>query len=276
MPDPDRHVHVVIANLTWDDVEQKWKAVKFRPIMDIRKYFDRCFDTILAGKLAELGYEIDTKWKANGRYHSWDIKSIPDAVITKNSRRSGEIEQVEQKILGKIEKENGHAPDQLSAVARDRLGATSRSEKRDDLTLEECRAYWKGRLTEQETAGIASAIDQARRGRNRKTEPGMAKAVDYAMRHEFHQRSVVPLGGAGHDRDGAKHRDRLAGRPAAGVPAAGRHHADEGRPAPVHHGSVATRRGRHHRLCGRRAGQGPARRPGHRPGPGIKEWEGFE
>ena len=50
MPDPDRHIHFVIANLTWDDVEQKWKAVKFRPIMDIRKYFDRCFDTILAGQ----------------------------------------------------------------------------------------------------------------------------------------------------------------------------------------------------------------------------------
>ena len=126
MPDPDRHIHVVIANLTWDDVEQKWKAVKFRPIMDIRKYFDRCFDTILAGKLAELGYEVDTKWKADGRFHSWDIKGIPDSVIKKNSRRSGEIAEVEQTILGNMKQENGVAPEQLSAVARDKLGATSR------------------------------------------------------------------------------------------------------------------------------------------------------
>ena len=83
MPDPDRHIHVVIANLTWDDEEQRWKAVKFRPIMDIRKYFDRCFDTIFAAKLAELGYEIETNWKADGRFHSWDIKGIPDTVIKK-------------------------------------------------------------------------------------------------------------------------------------------------------------------------------------------------
>src|SRR5271157_4246729 len=56
MPLPDRHVHVFIPNLTWDDEEKKWKAVKFRPIMDLRKYFDRCFDAIFAAKLADLGY----------------------------------------------------------------------------------------------------------------------------------------------------------------------------------------------------------------------------
>ena len=110
MPDPDRHIHVVIPNLTWDDVEQKWKAVKFRPIMDIRKYFDRCFDTILAGKLADLGYEVETKWKADGRFHSWDIKGIPDSVIEKFSRRSAEVEQAEQAILATMKEENGHGP----------------------------------------------------------------------------------------------------------------------------------------------------------------------
>ena len=56
MPDQDRHVHVVIFNLTWDDVEQKWKAVKFRPIMDLRKFFDRTFDAELAAELADLGW----------------------------------------------------------------------------------------------------------------------------------------------------------------------------------------------------------------------------
>ena len=166
MPDPDRHIHFVIPNLTWDDVEGKWKAVKFRPIMDIRKYFDRCFDTLLAGKLSDLGYEIETKWKADGRYHSWDIKNIPDSVVAKFSRRTGEVDQAEQTILAAMEKENGHAPEQLSAVARDKLGATSRHDKRDDLTLDDCRDYWKGRLTKEETRAIAEAIQRAREGRN--------------------------------------------------------------------------------------------------------------
>ena len=33
----------------------KWKAVKFRPIMDLRKFFDRTFDAELAAELADLG-----------------------------------------------------------------------------------------------------------------------------------------------------------------------------------------------------------------------------
>ena len=74
------------------------------------------------------------------------------------------------------------------------------------------------------------------------------------MRHHFEQRIVRPLGGAGGDRDGAEHGRRACRTTCAGGPAAGRHHADEGRPAdPVHHGGVAGRGGRHRRLCGRRA-----------------------
>ena len=93
MPDPDRHVHVVIANLTWDDVEQKWKAVKFRPIMDIRKYFDRCFDTILAAELAELGYELETKWKRRRQvFTRGTSRASRTSVIKKNSRRSAEVD----------------------------------------------------------------------------------------------------------------------------------------------------------------------------------------
>ena len=91
-----------------------------------------------------------------------------------------------------MEKENGHAPDKLSAVARDKLGATSRREKREDLTLEECREYWKSRMTAEESDAIAETIRRAREGRNPRPPPLMAKAVDFAMRHQFEQRSVVP------------------------------------------------------------------------------------
>ena len=192
MPDWDRHIHFVIPNLTFDDMEQKWKAVKFRPIMDIRKYFDRCFDTILAGKMAGLGYAPETKWKPDGKYYSWDIRGIPDSVLQKNARRSGEVEQTEQAILGAMAKENGQAPEHLSAVARDKLGATSRREKREDLTLADLREYWNSRITPQESDAIAETIRRARQGLNPKPLPMAERAVGYAMHHEFEQRSVVP------------------------------------------------------------------------------------
>ena len=194
MPDPDRHIHVVVANVTRDEAEDKWKAVKFRPIMDLRRYFDRSFDTILAGKLAGLGYETQTTWKAGGKYHSWDIKGIPASVIDKNSRRSQEIGVLEASIVAERLAKGEDAPDHLSPVERDSLGATSRQQKRDDLTLAECRDYWNSRITGEEGDTIAETIRRARSGENARPEltPEQAadKALDFALRHHGEQQSV--------------------------------------------------------------------------------------
>jgi conjugative relaxase-like TrwC/TraI family protein len=200
MPLPDRHIHAVIPNVTFDAVEDKWKAVKFRPIMDIRRFFDRSFDTILAGKLAkELGYEIETTWKANGKYHSWDIKDIPEAVIARNSRRSEDIDALaasiaaERKAVAKAAGNPGWAsmPDDLSSVEKDKLGATSRLHKRDDLTLTECRQYWDSLISEADGRAIADTIERAMLGLNPQPENTVARAVDFALRHHSEQESCI-------------------------------------------------------------------------------------
>ena len=76
----------------------------------MRKYFDRRFDMRLAGKLAGLGYEIETQFKADGTAArstiSWDIKGIPDSVITKFSRRTGEVDATEKKIVAGMKQAN--------------------------------------------------------------------------------------------------------------------------------------------------------------------------
>src|SRR5216683_1820242 len=95
MPDWDRHIHFVVFNETFDPVEREWKAVKFRPIMDLHKWFSTRFDMYVASGMTDLRYEIESKYKADGKggrkYYSWDIKGIPDTVITKFSRRSAEV-----------------------------------------------------------------------------------------------------------------------------------------------------------------------------------------
>lgn len=197
MPDWDRHIHNVVANITWDAKERQWKAVKFRPIMELRKYFDRRFDLYLSTLLADAGYEIETKWQPDPRggvkYYSWDIRGIPQSVIDKFSRRSTEVADTEAKVLDRIDKTNGNAPERLSAVARDKLGATSRRQKREDLTLDECRDYWNRRITDDEGRQIAETIKRALRGEAAQPPQRAAKAVDHAMRHHFEQYSAVPL-----------------------------------------------------------------------------------
>lgn len=185
MPDPHRHIHMVIANLTFDKAEGEWKAVKFRPIMDLKKYFDRRFNQRFSNKLAELGYEIETHWqrgpKGERNYMGWDVKGVPASVIRKFSRRSAEIE----KLAGEL--------GVTSIVAKDKLGATSRLGKRKDLTLNDCRKYWNSRLTPNEGQQIAETIRRAELGLNPKLEAAANMAMSYAIGHHFERQSVVPV-----------------------------------------------------------------------------------
>ena len=195
MPDWDRHIHFVVFNETFDPVEQEWKAVKFRPIMDLRKWFSTRFDMYVSRGLTDLGYEIETKYRSDGsggrKYYSWDINGIPDAVLKNFSRRSAEVEATEKEILQAMKEEDGYAPDSLSAVARDKLGATSRLHKRGDLTLADYREYWNSRVTPEEGREIAETIRRAREGLNPKPANMVDKAVERAIRHVFERNSVV-------------------------------------------------------------------------------------
>lgn len=196
MPLPDRHIHGVIPNLTWDETEQKWKAIKFRPVMDLRKFFDRTFDSLLASKLSALGYDIETKWKRDERggtrYFTWDIAGMPGDAVARNSRRTAEVDATEAAILAGMEAEHGSAPERLSTVARDQLGATSRHAKREDVTLADCRAYWDSLLRPEEKAAIAALIELARSREPVGASHAAAAAVSFALAHHAERRSVIP------------------------------------------------------------------------------------
>ena len=179
LADPDRHIHVVIPNLTYDPEQQMWKAVRMRPVMELRRLFDRRFDMRLASKLTDLGYTIDTKYK-NGRYSTWDIAGLPKSVITKFSRRSQEVETLREKL---------GITDPRSA---DKLGATSRQFKRTDMTLADYRRYWDAKVSPDEARQVAEVIGRALKGENPAPERSVADAARFAVDHVFERRSVTP------------------------------------------------------------------------------------
>jgi hypothetical protein len=82
------------------------------------------------------------------------------------------------------------APEELSPVARDKLGATSRLHKQDE-TLEELRHYWNSRITPEEGRAIAETIERARQGKNPKPANTVDKAAAFAMEHGFYRHSVL-------------------------------------------------------------------------------------
>jgi conjugative relaxase-like TrwC/TraI family protein len=185
MADPHRHIHVVLMNVTYDRTEKEWKAVKMRPVIELRKYFDRRFNLRLSHKLAELGYGIESKWQRDGRgrrkYMGWDITGVPQSMVSKFSRRSAEIEKIADKW------------GITDAVAKDELGARLRLAKRDDVTLDEYRRYWESRMTPAESKQVEDTIADARVGRHTMPEPQAEAAMTYAISHVFERQSVVAL-----------------------------------------------------------------------------------
>ena len=174
--------------------------MKFRPIMDLRKFFDRTFDAELAAELADLGYAIKTVFKEGGKhrgeYYSWDIEGIPDSLAEKASRRSRqEIAQAEAEILAKLKEQYGeYSPAELSAVERAELGATSRRTKCDDLTLEECREYGPARRAPTPNARKRRRPSAGQgMGLHPRPENRLEAAVSFSMRHHFEKEAAVPV-----------------------------------------------------------------------------------
>ena len=201
MPDWHEHIHIVLFNLTKDPVENQWKAVKFRALLDRKKLFDRCFNLRFSSKAAALGYEVETLYKPDGKggraYKGWDIKANPGfekewaSLNGKNSRRTKEVEERAEKIVAAMKERDPDAPDRLSAVAKDKLGATSRLGKRTDKTLDDYREYWDSRITPEERRARAYIIGRAMQGKNPKPEKLAAQAMEYAIAHHFERSSVV-------------------------------------------------------------------------------------
>ena len=257
MPQPDRHIHVVIFNLTWDEEEQQWKAVKFRPIMDLRKFFDRMLRRRAGGgngrsRLRDRDRSSRRTRKGNLKYYSWDIKGIPDPLLAKRSRRSRGDRAAGAGDRRRAQEEGSRMPRiELSPVEKDRLGGTSRRQKRDDLTLAECREYWDSRRTDDGGKRRRRDDPAGEAGLNPRPENRLAAAVSFSMRHHFEKEAALPVEELVDHRPGARAWAAPAGGRRAGAEAAGRHHRREGRPAAGHHRGVAGR------------GTGPGRlRPG--------------
>ncbi len=185
MPRPDRHIHVVIPSMTLDEAEGQVKAIKWRPHFDLRKWFSHRFDLRLSTALADLGYDIETVTrddsKGGQRYHSWRLKGMPESMIAFDSQRHEEIEALAEEL------------GITSPLGMAKMGATSRREKRDDLTLADCRDFWDRSRTPEELAGRAECIRRAAQGENPRARSAVAEAAAFAIEHEFHRKSVVRL-----------------------------------------------------------------------------------
>ncbi len=175
-PDPHLHAHCFTFNATYDDVEQKWKAGEFGQIKTDGAYYEAYFHSQLTDKLSKSGYQIE---RTEG---GWEVAGFDRNTIDKFSNRTKEIE--------KLADEKGIT----DAKEKDKLGATTRENKRKGLDNSELKDLWQKRLTDAEMSHIEGAKNQEFAGEKKKdadSSKASDKAIDHAIEHSFERKSVA-------------------------------------------------------------------------------------
>ena len=179
--DPHLHQHVFVHNVTYDEVEGRWKAMKERAILERAVYFEANFEARFARNLYLAGLRLDRRGK------SWDIVDISPEMAARYSLRTQQVEELKAQLgvtSGKLLGE---------------LGARSRSSKSlvKDLDL-------KDHLRERSPEDYDACLDVHRRSlfaakyamRDGPMSPNdraalAEEAVDYALEKAFERRSTA-------------------------------------------------------------------------------------
>ena len=135
--DPLLHTHLLVFNATWDPVERRWKALEAGDMFEKTKFLTEVYRNHLAGELTAMGYRLRES------QHGYEIAGVPEAVITRLSKRSQAIALEEERLTAKLGQpltNNGRA-----AVAH-----STRRRKIKDLPASELVRRQREQLTPEE------------------------------------------------------------------------------------------------------------------------------
>jgi ATP-dependent exoDNAse (exonuclease V) alpha subunit len=166
-PDPHLHCHAFTFNVTYDAVEERFKAGQFHNIKRDMPYYQARFQKRLADALSSLGYGI--RKTENG----FEVAVIPQTAIDHFSKRTN--------YIGQVAKEKGIVdPQQL-----DELGAKTRGKKDSSLSMSQLQERWREQLA-------THGIDEYIKSEIKTTKDDMTpkKAVNHAIDHVFTRSSV--------------------------------------------------------------------------------------
>ncbi len=180
--DPQLHTHAVAANLTYDGMEGRWKALQASGIYERRAYLTEIYRNALAREVRALGYEIRSRRDGKGRDGGFEIHGISEALLTKYSQRS---HQRDRAINEFVEKTGRKPSDNEIAV----LIRETRADKLIEISTAEVRRRQRERLAEAEFHRIVELRGEAKEAVVH-VESGES-SLDYAQEHIFERVSVA-------------------------------------------------------------------------------------
>jgi conjugative relaxase-like TrwC/TraI family protein len=136
IPDPHLHSHVYVFNVTWDSVENRWKALT---MFHAHKLADE-FNTIVTHRLAENLRKIGVPLVETKK--GFEVEGIGQEFRDKFSRRTKTIEQeaIRRGITDPVQKAT--------------LAALTRERKVKSLLISEMEPYWWGSLLPDEERAL--------------------------------------------------------------------------------------------------------------------------
>jgi conjugative relaxase-like TrwC/TraI family protein len=184
--DPQLHTHAVAANLTYDGVEGRWKALQASGLYERRAYLTEVYRNALAREVRGLGYEIEPRRDSKGKDHGFEIRGVSNELLEKYSVRSEQRDAAVERFT----LEHGRKPtdNEVAVLVRE-----SRADKLAEIATEKVREQQQARLApnERHTLQHLPADSQEQTPRILQEPSGAAESLQYAKEHLFERNSVV-------------------------------------------------------------------------------------
>lgn len=184
--DPQLHTHAVAANLTYDGVEGRWKALQASGLYERRAYLTEVYRNALAREVRGLGYEIEPRRDSKGKDHGFEIRGVSNELLEKYSVRSAQRDAA----IERFTVEHGRKPtdNEVAVLVRE-----SRADKLAEVSTEQVRQQQRARLSPEESYSLERLRDDSlRHSRNTRHDLSpAAESLQYAKEHLFERRSVV-------------------------------------------------------------------------------------
>jgi len=184
--DPQLHTHAVTANLTYDGVEGRWKALQASGLYERRAYLTEVYRNALAREVYGLGYEIETRRDSKGRDHGFEIRGVSDELLEKYSVRSA----LRDAAIERFTVDHGRKPtnNEVAVLVRE-----SRADKLTEISTERLRKLQQARLFPEEGRALKKLHKKSlKRTRHIRLEAFQeAESLQHAKEHLFERSSVV-------------------------------------------------------------------------------------
>ncbi len=181
--DPQLHMHIVLANATWDAERSRWMALQHAEMMRASPYLRQAFYRELAGRVRELGYE-PYGMGTNG----FSIRGV-EHLRERFSKRARQVQKMAEDYA--LKKGRRLTKREVEVLVRE-----TRANKLLEISTAEVRARQRAELSQVEAQaldGLVCAV-KLQAPRQRISHGETQSVLEAAMRHAFERQSVVREG----------------------------------------------------------------------------------